>query len=193
MLGHRFRTSAAGALVAVALTLLACGGSNDAGGETTTTEPPDTSTTTLTPSTTLDPVQQAEADVRAAYDAYWAMSERLAGAPDPQDPEIAQRTTGSARDALITRLTDLLTTGHAVRFGDGNVHDIGDITIDDETARLRDCHVDDARQTDVSTGETTLEAIATVLLEVTLANEGGSWKVKQLAEIDAWQGAVACE
>jgi hypothetical protein len=191
MLGHRLGTTLV-AIVAIALPLVACGGDDDAGGDTTTTEPPKT-TTTAAPTTTLSPEQQAEADVRAAYDAYWDMSERLAAAPDPQDPEIAERMTGSARDAVTTQLTELMATGQAVTFGDRNAHDVTEVTVEGGTARVRDCHVEDGRRYDVTSGETTLEALATVSLDIRLTHEGDAWKVSELRRTDAWEGEVACE
>src|SRR5918997_6646155 len=146
MLGHRFRTVAACALLAVAL--IACGGSDDARGQTTTTVPPATSTTTSASSTTLDPAQQAEADVRAAYDAYWAMNQRLAAAPDPQDPEIAERTSGGARDAITTLLTQFLTEGYTVNFEEEYAHEVLEVEVEDGSARIRDCYIDHASRLD---------------------------------------------
>lgn len=191
MLGHRLGTTLV-AIVAVALPLVACGG-DDAGGDTApTTEQPDT-TTTEAPTTTLSPEQQAEAEVRAAYDAYWVMSERLAAAPDPQDPEIAERTTGSARDAVTTLLTQFLTQGRTVDFLADYSHDVLSVELDRTSALLRDCYVDHAAQLDAETGEIVLEATATLHLEVTLVAESGAWKVSNVNRLDAWEGTVPCE
>lgn len=166
--------------------LAACGGDDSTGASTT--DPPRTES----PSTTLAPAEQAEAEVRAAYDAYWAMSERLAAAPDPNDPEIAERTTGGARDALTTRLTQLMTEGLAIIFADGNAHTVTSVRTEDTTARLRDCHVDAAMQVDVASRQIVEEATSTFLLEVTLTLEGNSWKVSRLSDIDSWAGSVPC-
>ena len=46
----------------------------------------DRTTTTVSP----------ESEVETAYLAFWDMAVRLAGSPDPNDPEIAQRASGDA-------------------------------------------------------------------------------------------------
>ena len=191
MLGHRLGTTLV-AIVAIALPLVACGGDDDAGGDTTTTEPPKT-TTTAAPTTTLSPEQQAEADVRAAYDAYWAMNQRLAASPDPRDPEIAERTTGGARDALTTLLTQFLSEGTAVEFQPDNVHDVLSVETDGDSAQVRDCHVDHSAKVDAESGELVQEATATLHLDMRLVNEGGAWKVDHIERLGIWDGIVACE
>ncbi len=190
MLGHRPGNTLV-AIVAVAMSLVACGGDDDPGGDTTTTKPPDT-TTTVAPTTTLSPEQQAEADVRAAYDAYWAMNQRLAAAPDPQDPEIAERTTGGARDAITTLLTQFLSEGTAVQFQGDNAHDVLSVETDGNSAQVRDCHVDHSAKVDAESGELIQEATATLHLDVGLVNEGGSWKVDHIERLGIWDGIVAC-
>jgi hypothetical protein len=192
MLGHRLGTTVV-AIVAAALPLVACsGGDDDAGGDTATTQPPET-TTSVAPTTTLSPEEQAEADVRAAYDAYWAMSERLAAAPDPQDPEIAERTTGDALDSVTTLLTQFLTQGRTVSFLADYSHDVLSVDIDETSALVRDCYVDHAAQIDAETGDVVLEATATLHLEVTLVSDSGAWKVSDVKRLDAWEGIVQCE
>src|SRR5918994_5705071 len=97
VLGWRLRTVGAAA-VACALLVLSpgCGGDDgEAADEGTTTS---TSETTVASTTTT---QDPEAEVEAAYLAYWEMQQRLAEAPNPSDPEVRQRTTGPALDKLI--------------------------------------------------------------------------------------------
>src|ERR671911_1658895 len=102
VLGWRLRTVGAAA-VACALLVLSSGCGDDDGeaadeGTTSTSE-----TTIASTTTTQDP----EAEVEAAYLAYWEMAERLLAAPDPDDPEIAQRVIGSARAKLVDSLATL--------------------------------------------------------------------------------------
>lgn len=183
--------AAAAVGLAVTLLLAACSGDDEAGGDTSTTTEPPASETTAVP-TTLGQLAQAEADVRAAYEAYWAMSERLAAAPDPEDPEIAELTTGTAREALTTLQTQFVTEGHVVEFQQEHAHDVLSIEIDGATAHLSDCYVDDAIRKDAVTGETLLDATATLHLDVTLVDDQGGWKVSRVQRLDAWEGIVAC-
>lgn len=194
MLGHRLGTTLVATVVAVTLPLGACGGDDDAGGDTTTTEPHET-TTTVAPTTTLSPEAQAEADVRAAYDAYWVMSERLAAAPDPQDPEIAQRVTGSAADTLTDHLTTLSAQRRAVQFGDDYTHAILAVEVgaDGASAVVSDCYVDHAAEVDAQTGDVIREATFTNRFDVTLALQSGAWKVAQIERLGNWEGVTTCE
>ena len=193
MLGHRLGTTLV-AIVAIALPLVACGGDDDAGGDTTTTEPPKT-TTTAAPTTTLSPEQQAQADVRAAYDAYWAMSERLAAAPDPQDPEIAELVTGTAATTLTDHLTTLTAQRRAVQFGEDYAHAILAVELggDGTSAVVSDCYVDHSAEVDAQTGGVIREATFTNRFDVTLALESGTWKVSRIERLAGWEGVTTCE
>src|SRR4051812_11279994 len=91
-----------GRLALMGLVLIAAcsgGGSGSAASTTTTTS---TTSTTVASTTTTTP----EEAVKAAYLAYWKMIDRLSVAPDPDDPELAQRMVdprlSSARDELAT-------------------------------------------------------------------------------------------
>jgi hypothetical protein len=183
--------AAAAVGLAVMLLLAACSGDDEAGGDTSTTTEPPASETTAAP-TTLGQLAQAEADVRAAYEAYWAMSERLAAAPDPEDPEIAELTTGTAREALTTLLTQFVLEGHVVEFQDDYAHEVLSVEVDGAIAHLRDCNVDHAIKSDRETGTLIDEATGTLLLDVRMVEEAGSWKVDQLDRVGIWDGVVPC-
>src|SRR5437899_2433416 len=74
-----------GRIAVLGLVLLAaCSGGG--GGSAASTSTTTSTSTTLATTTTLS---QKEA-VKAAYLAYWKMIDRLAGAPDPNDPELTQ-------------------------------------------------------------------------------------------------------
>src|SRR4051812_33913809 len=93
------------------------GGSGARGG--TTTPPPaaaapattTTTTSTTAPTTSTTTVEDA---VREAYLAYWKMIDRLAAAPDPDDPELPQRAIDPVlsivRDDMTTRRSEGRTT-----------------------------------------------------------------------------------
>ena len=65
----------------VAVVVAACSGNDDS------TDPPATSTT-------VDPDEAAEEEVRQAYRDFLEMAFRVAEAPDPNDPEIAEQSRG---------------------------------------------------------------------------------------------------
>src|ERR671911_181129 len=101
VLGWRLRTVGA-AVVACALLVLSSGCGDDDG------EAADDGTTTSTSETTVastTTTQDPEAEVEAAYLAYWEMAKRLLAAPNPDDPEIARRASGINVDQVIDSLT----------------------------------------------------------------------------------------
>jgi hypothetical protein len=188
VLGHRLGIVGA-TVVAAALvpSLAACG--DDGGDAGTTTEPTaDTTTTTAPTATTLD----AEAEVEAAYLAYWAMNKRLAAAPDPDDPEIPERATGSARDHLVDSLTTLLAQGRRYEFGPEDRHEVASLDVQADTATVRGCAVADASLVNAS-GEVRRLALTTTLLEAELARSNGTWLVTTVSELDSWDGSTTCD
>src|ERR1044072_7603705 len=87
--------------------LIACSSSRGGSAASTTPSAPATSTsTTVATTTTVAP----EAEVKAAYLAYWKMVAGLAAAPDPNDPELEQRATdpvlSAFKDELVTRIAE---------------------------------------------------------------------------------------
>ena len=180
MLGHRPRLSAA-ALVAVLALSAACGGSDrdDADDDPTTTEPAEESSTTADPTTTAPSV---EADVEAAYLAYWEMVERLAQAPEPDDPEIEARSTGRVRNQLVDNLTTMRTEGQRIEFGPSNGHDVVNVDIDGASATVSDCVIDEGVQIDDATGERVEYPATLGLLEATMVNSDNGWIVESIAK-----------
>jgi hypothetical protein len=191
LLGHRLRTTLV-AIAAVALPLVACGGDDDADGETTTTSERAETTTTAAPTTTLSPDQQAEADVRAAYDAYRGMSERLASAPDPQDPEIDQRVSGPARDKLLDSLTTMQAQQERIEFGPSNSHRVVEVVVEGSTATVTDCVTDEGARVNDLTGERTEFPATAGLLVVTMKSGSGGWLVTSISKPPAAEVEPTC-
>ena len=192
MLGHRPRLAAT-ALVAVLALSAACGGSDrdDADDDDpTTTEPVEESSTTADPTTTAPSV---EADVEAAYLAYWEMVERLTNSPDPDDPEISQRAIGTALTTFVDSVTTLQAQGQVVMTGPQTRHDVTSIELSADGVTLRDCNVDDSKRVEASTGDELIEAVATNLLEVTLVESDGAWLVSSIRRVGAWEGVTRCD
>jgi hypothetical protein len=188
VLGWRLRTVATAA-AACALLVLSSGCGDDDG------EAADDGTTTSTSETTIastTTTQDPDAEVEAAYLAYWEMQQRLAEAPNPSDPEVRQRTTGPALDKLIDSLTTMRSMGQTLRFGPRYSHKVTSVDLQDDRATVRDCAVDDGARVTENGEETSLQ-LSTSLLETTLVDQGGDWLVQSISELKSWDGATSCE
>jgi hypothetical protein len=168
----------------VASVALAGCGDDDGGdsGAATTTPPPDPTTTTV-------PV---EAEVEEAYLAYWAMLDRLAQDPDPNDPEIHERATGEALDELVDFVAGMRDAGWRSVFGEQHGHDILAVTVDHSAAVVAHCAVDDSQVIDTSTGQVVRQGTASVFYEGSLVEVNGTWRVEGITETDAPPGDSAC-
>ncbi len=128
------------ALLALA-SMVGCGG-GDGGSRSSTSPPPSVTTLPSTTTTTLTP----EEAVRAAWVNYWAMVDRLLGAPDPTDPELGLRAVepllGSLRDDLATRAAE---GRHVVvAAGSAYAHRLDRVVVSGESATVGGCDLDDS-------------------------------------------------
>jgi hypothetical protein len=186
VLGWRLRTVGAAA-VACALLVLSSGCGDDDG------EAADEGTTTSTSDTTIastTTTQNPETEVEAAYLAYWEMNKRLVQQPNPDDPEIAQRTSGSARDKLIDSLSTMRAEGSMFQFGPQDSIQILDIAVTGDTATVRSCAVGDA--TRVHGSEEQDVEISTSELETQMTQAASRWVVTTVSETDSWKGVSTC-
>jgi|GEM_PF-4060478 len=176
-----------GAAVLVALLAACSGGGGDAAVTTTTatTLPASSAPTT----TTLSP----EAEVEAAYLAYWKMVDRLSAAPDPNDPELEQR----AVDPVLSSARDVLTTSAArgeVTVTPPNAeysHSIQSIELHGTEATVRDCSVDDQVVLNRD-GQVIDGAVTTKHYIATLVRTGAVWKVSDVKIVEQAAGALSC-
>lgn len=163
-----------------------CGGSDDDTSPPTTRRP---SPTTSSPPTTAS----VESQVEEAYLAYWEMGERLLENPNPEDPEIPQRTTGDLRGEMIDGLTTLRAQGQAVRYGDQYSHDVLSVAVTSQGAEVADCLIDDGVVIDLQTGEQVRGGVVTVLYTTTMVREGEHWKASEAVEQRTWEGVSQCD
>ena len=166
----------------VAVVFAACAG-DDA-----STDPPATSTT-------LDPDEASEDEVRQAYRDFLEMAFRIAEAPDPNDPEIAQRATGDARGRIEQSAAEDQARGVVVRGGPDNKQTILTTTVAGDSARLTVCFVDHAGVFDAATGaEIEPMTTTTRLGTIDLLREDGTWKVNlvEAQEGKEWDGVHDC-
>jgi len=135
------------------------------------------------------------ADVTKAYLAYWDMYLRVNNPPSPDDPQIAQLTTGPALPAL----RDLIVTNRAQGLvlqapaGGPGPHVVTLQSVDGSVAKLSDCTVDNLVVVRVSTGEVVNGNVVTKLISATLVNDAGTWKVSQYDFLQRWDGVTSCD
>jgi hypothetical protein len=144
---------------------------------------------TDTPTT---PPETPKSQAKAAYLAYWEMADRLAGQPDPDASEIDDLASGEALAHLKEGLTGLRDAGQTVEVGSRTSHSVADVRIlDDGSARLDDCDVDDSRLVGPN-GEVLDEGLTTTLWRVTMTKPDDDWRVDRFERLDAWEGEVDC-
>jgi hypothetical protein len=149
----------------------------------------DTSPTTDRTTTTVSP----EAEVEAAYLAYWDMFVRLTQDPDPADPEILERASGDALLKLSQGLSNMNARQQRAEFGPLYAHDVLSVEIEGQQSTVRDCAVDDSYLVDLATGETLAGNVATDLWEATMVRSDDRWLVDSIESVEAFRGAVSCE
>jgi hypothetical protein len=158
-------------------------------------EADDNSKSEASGATTTAPIDP-EAEVEQAYRAYNAMVDRLAQAPDPNDPELSQRATGRARDRIVELMNDLVSTGDVARLGPMRSQTVLTIEIAGGTATLRACLVDESGRYDATTGEAVVPmTVGTIIDTATLDHTGGTWRVsaiKNPGPDERWEGVSTC-
>jgi hypothetical protein len=150
--------------------------------------------TTTTPA---DPEAATKAEIEDAYRAYLAMQERLLQAPDPDDPEISQRATGSTLTRLRAGLADYAAKGQVIRVGPATSQMILSIDVSGDQATVRACYVDESGLYDAATGaEIQPMHVGTAIDTTVLQRDDGTWRVSRRAVPAAdehWEGATTCD
>ena len=155
----------------------------------------DASTDPSATSTTLDPDEAAEDEVRQAYRDFLEMAFRIAEAPDPNDPEIAQRATGDARGRIEQSAAEDQARGVIARGGPKDEQTILTTTVTGDSARLTVCYVDHSGVFDAVTGaEIEPMTITTSLSNIDLVQDAGVWKVSlvETQQGKQWDGVHDC-
>jgi len=181
------------ALLLLAAATVGCGGSaGDSDGRRSTGPPPPTSTsTTVAPTTTT---LTAEDAVKAAWNDYWRVVERLLQAPNPDDPDLPtvadEPLLSFVRDDLATRLAG---RQHVVLRPDGKyVHRFVSASISDSSAAVRGCQLDDSI-TETLDGEIVDDSVATRQLSATFKFRAGAWRAVDVRVVSEIQGLVGCD
>jgi hypothetical protein len=146
-------------------------------------------------STTVDPDEAVKEEVRQAYRDFLEMFFRVTAAADPNDPGIAQHTTGPLRAEIERTTAADRARGVVVRGGPYDEQTILTTTVDGDTATLTVCYVDHSGEFDAATGaEIAPMTVVTTLDVVELVREDGVWKVRFFdnEEGNEWQGVSDC-
>ena len=183
--------------VAAALVLGACGGDDDqSAADLTTSTTAEETTTTAPPETTTTAAPTPEEQMLAAYQSYWAAVDEAFAPPRvrPELPALRQYATGEVLPGIIRRAEEAKADGVVIQIPEGAQysHQAEVVSIEGDTATVRDCNVDDTVEVDATTGEVIDDRISTRLYIGMLVREGGQWKVAVLNQEDAWEGVAGC-
>jgi hypothetical protein len=130
---------------------------------------------------------------QTALDAYWAMEKRLLAAPDPTDPELAQRAVDPSLSALVDLLTTRQSTHEVAQFDGVTYHvDTAVSSASESTASFSGCIVDGARLVDTTTGAVVNDKVTTSRIEGTLVAVDSAWKVQRYDVLRTVDGEETC-
>ncbi|MBW3643161.1 MAG: hypothetical protein KY447_09630 [Actinobacteria bacterium] len=192
---RRFRLSTTA--VAVALALAACGGDDDqSAADLTTSTTAEETTTTAPPETTTTAAPTPEEQVLAAYQAYWAAVDEAFGPPQvrPDFPALRQYATGEVLAGIVRRAEEVKGRDSVARLRENGqyVHRAEVLSVDGDTATVRDCNITDVVVENATTGEVIDDGVSTRLYISMLVLEDGHWKVAVLERETAWEGVAGC-
>jgi hypothetical protein len=169
--------------------LTACSSGGGSAAKTTTTVSTSTSTTVATTSTT-----KPEDAMKQAYLDYWKMIDRLNAAPNPDDPELAQRATEPLISTIKDQLSAQKSTGHSFRSSPDRPlsHTVSDLVVSGATGTIRDCYVDGTIEFDAN-DQIIDSGISTRTTEGALVLIGSTWKVASLKFVKSVDGVKTCD
>lgn len=161
------------AVVVAALLAAALAGCNSDGAAPATT----TSSTAATTST----VPPEHAEVLARYRAFWEDAFLVAADPmDPEHPALAEHAANPELEQLQRAFLSRRASGEVIR----GTFELSPtiVSVDGDTATVRDCYLDNTGVYDAGTGERKDEPSngARVEILVSLINDGGAWKVSEI-------------
>lgn len=171
-----------------ALALASCGGGD---GEASTPTTSSTTATTAAPTSTTTADEKAVLD---AYQAYWTAWLSANDPPDQFNAELKTFSTGEAYQNAFDSIQSNRVQGRSLRLPENArySHRATVTEITHETARVRDCNVDDAETVKTDSGELINGTVATKLIEATVSRVDGRWRVATLTVKQRWEGVADC-
>jgi hypothetical protein len=142
---------------------------------------------------TSPPTTTVEDGVRAAYEAYVSMANRITTTTlDPDDPELARRMIDPALSAVRTNLTTWRTEGQIWVAGDANESRIESVELDGPTAVVTACRISNDLLIEAGTTPGSLPPPSASRDRTTLVLQGEAWLVQYVDPVDSWEGATEC-
>lgn len=137
-----------------------------------------------------------EQEVLAAWRGYGeALDEVNRESPDPDNPLLARYATGETLESVRAAAARNRDEGIVTALPPNSVSQqwAEVLSVDGDTARIRSCEVDDGLVVDAETGEAvTPPHVSTLLVEATLVQEDGVWKVAHGGVVEEWDGIAGC-
>ena len=197
MHGSGARWSRLATTVAVALLVGACGGDNDQrAADLTTSTFAEETTTTAPPETTTTAAPTPEEQVLAAYQGYWAAVDEMVAPPQvrPELSAFRQYATGEVLVAIVRSAEETKAEDSVFQIPEGGQysHRAEVVSVEGDTATVRDCNIDDTVELNATTGEVIDDAVSTRLYISMLVRETGRWKVAVINRESTWEGVAGC-
>jgi hypothetical protein len=138
-----------------------------------------------------DPVAEAVLD---AYQGYWDAILAANDPPDENHPGLKRYATGAAYESVFNAAQTNRLAGRALRLPTNSVsgHRVEVVSIDGDTARVRDCTVNDGLVVDVDTGDVVNDEVVTRLATGRLRRVDGLRKVATTTVEQTWEGVAGC-
>ena len=168
----------AASAVALALALVgsACSSGVDGGSASAGATTP--STTSATAGTTASSATAADAEVLAAYRAFWDAYLVAADPMDPEHPALVAHATGEQLETVQKAFLARKVGGEVIR----GTLDLAPrvVSVVDERATVRDCYLDNSGVYDAAGTRKDTASGVRHLITASLVWEGGAWKVSDL-------------
>lgn len=155
-------------------------------------------------------IDQLEGDeleefVARRYEAFWLAFGEARGQPDADPatafPRLADLAAGQQLDAAYAELIDMAETGRALRAAEEpalpgldneQAHRVRIERIDDASAELVTCFVNDRQSVQVSDGAVISDLVVTVKAESTMVRTDGTWKLVRSQAVALDPGVAGC-
>jgi hypothetical protein len=132
--------------------------------------------------------------VLAAYQGYWDAILAANDPPDPSHPALRRYATGAAYESVVAAARTNRLARRAVRLPPNSIstHRAQVVSLQGESATVRDCAIDDGLVVDMDTGKVVNNVVATHLRTASLLRKAGVWKVANTVLEQRWEGVAGC-
>lgn len=171
----------------------ACGSSHSDRASTLSTR---RTTSTTAGSTTVDSGAATTQQVADAYKAADRAFLDAAAIPDPMFPAFVAAYRGPMLDQSTKVLKAFKLQGLFGRLPPNSKYrndiDVASMRITADVAIFNVCAVDDSQRVEKATGRVVGGGLNTVLIQVAMRRDGGTWKLAERKELQRWTGEAGC-